>query len=503
MTICFWRIRLEHILDELSRRQNVRENLSKLRQLIKDGSLHRSCRIWGGEHEALLLSFLRDEDAKTRKNAALLLGDLGQQSARDALWEAYRTENTLFVRSAYLTALSAMDVRELLPQLKQCLAALEGQEVSDENRKHVTEELRVLRAIVIRYEGVRRHAFSWKGSMQEVLLTTNAKHREVVRAGIGEGETKLHPLGVLVRTDSPRELMKLRTFRELLFVIHAKDAWVDRDPYAAAQTLWESDLYRILTDVHREDDPFYFRIEVKSDMTLEERSTYTKRLSGELERLSAGKLVNSTSDYEVELRLIANREGKFFPCLKCCTMQDNRFAYRKNTIATSIHPSTAALLMELAAPYLKEGAQLLDPFCGVGTMLVERAKRVPAGPMYATDIFGEAIEKGRKNVASAGLSVNFIHRDFFDFKHDYLFDEIVTNMPVRGKKSKEEQEALYQAFFGKALTHLKDDGVIVMYTGELGFVKKQLRLHREYHLLQETLMQTKGEFYLLIIGVKK
>ena len=23
--------------------------------------------------------------------------------------------------------------------------------------------------------------------------------------------------------------------------------------------------------------------------------------------------------------------------------------------------------------------------------------------------------------------------DFFDFKHDYLFDEIVTNMPVRGK----------------------------------------------------------------------
>ena len=123
--------------------------------------------------------------------------------------------------------------------------------------------------------------------------------------------------------------------------------------------------------------------------------------------------------------------------------------------------------------------------------------------MYATDIFGEAIEKGRKNVASAGLSVNFIHRDFFDFKHDYLFDEIVTNMPVRGKKSKEEQEALYQAFFEKALPHLKDDGVIVMYTGELGFVKKQLRLHREYHLLQETLMQTKGEFYLLIIGVKK
>ena len=48
---------------------------------------------------------------------------------------------------------------------------------------------------------------------------------------------------------------------------------------------------------------------------------------------------------------------------------------------------------------------------------------------------------------------------------------------------------------------LKREAVIVMYTGELGFVKKQLRLHKEFSLLEEYCMQTKTGYYLLIIGV--
>ena len=47
------------------------------------------------------------------------------------------------------------------------------------------------------------------------------------------------------------------------------------------------------------------------------------------------------------------------------------------------------------------------------------------------------------------------------------------------------------------------EATIVMYTNEVGFVKKQLRLHPEYRLLQETCMQSKTGFYLLIMGVKR
>jgi 23S rRNA G2445 N2-methylase RlmL len=238
-------------------------------------------------------------------------------------------------------------------------------------------------------------------------------------------------------------------------------------------------------------------------MTLEARSAFARKLADTIEQLSGGRLINSTSDYEIEIRLIENREGRFFPCIKCASFADHRFDYRKNAISASIHPSSAALLMELAAPYLKENAQIIDPFCGVGTMLIERNLLVPAREMYATDIFGEAVEKGRENAALAGAKINFIHRDFFDFKHDYLFDEIVTNMPLRGKKTREEMDALYGDFFQKVLEITGQEATVVMYTNEIGFVKKQLRLRKQFVLLQETCIQSKTGFYLLVIGVKK
>mgnify|MGYP002245200123 CR=1 FL=1 len=64
--------------------------------------------------------------------------------------------------------------------------------------------------------------------------------------------------------------------------------------------------------------------------------------------------------------------------LKLYTIPMQRFSYRKNVVAASIHPSLAAMLVSLAKPYLKENAQILDPFCGVGTMLIERDIAQPA-----------------------------------------------------------------------------------------------------------------------------
>ena len=49
---------------------------------------------------------------------------------------------------------------------------------------------------------------------------------------------------------------------------------------------------------------------------------------------------------------------------------------------------------------------------------------------------------------------------------------------------------------------MKDKGILFMYTNEIAFVKKQLRMHKEYRLLQESLIQKKNDFWLLIIEVK-
>ena len=492
---------MEQLLNELVENKNVRTNLSNLRQMIKDTEKKAALYAQVEKQEALFLSFLKSEDAKTRKNAALLFGDLAYQNAIEALYAAYISEMTLFVKASYLQAMAELEVSEKLAELKVKLTQLLELEVEPENKKHMDEEIRALRKIIIQAEGIRRHIPELSGKKVKVILFTNRTQRETIRRTIDCGEASVHPLGVLVETEKLDTLMQLRTYRELVFPLEI-EGYLSDDPVEAAKKLWDSGILSLLDNLHKEKGEYYFRIECKSAMDLEKRSAFTRKLAAELEGVSQGQLINSTSDYEVELRLIANKEGLFFPCVRLLTIKNPRFAYRKNAIAASIHPSTAALIMELAKDYLKEDAQIMDPFCGVGTMLIERNKKVPAREMYGTDIFGEAIAFARENTELAQMRVNYIHRDFMDFKHDYLFNEIVTNMPLRGQKSKQEMDTFYGAFFEKAKTHLTKDAVIIMYTNEIGFVKKQLRLHKEYSLLQETCLQPKNDFYLLIMGYK-
>lgn len=492
---------MERILNELIKKENNRSNLSTLRQMMKEEAKREQfLRLIEGK-ENLIMDFLEDSDAKTRKNAALLLGDMKCQKAVECLYATYKKEQTLFVKSSYLQALAELEVEDKLLDLKTCLEELSNTIPTTENKKHIDEEIRALRKIVIRYEGISRHIPDIKNKKVSVILLTNRTQRETVRRMITCGTATVHPLGVWVDTENLPALMKIRTFRDMVFPL-MKEGFLPADPIDAARGIWGAGILELLNSIHKESGKYYFRIECKGAMELEQRSSFTRKLAAELETLSKGELVNSTSDYEVEIRLIANKNGEFFPCLKLSTIKKRRFTYRKNAIATSIHPSTAALIMELAKDYLKEDAQIIDPFCGVGTMLIERNLKVPAREMYGTEIFGDAIVYARENTKLAGMRVNYIHRDFRDFKHDYLFNEIITNMPVRGKKTKQEMDVFYGEFFEKAKEILTKDAVVIMYTNELGFVKKQLRLHKEFSMLQETCIQPKNDFYLLIMGYK-
>ena len=49
---------------------------------------------------------------------------------------------------------------------------------------------------------------------------------------------------------------------------------------------------------------------------------------------------------------------------------------------------------------------------------------------------------------------------------------------------------------------LAEDGIIIMYSNEVGFVKKQLRLQPCYRLIQEYTIRKKDSYCLFIIGMK-
>lgn len=497
----------EEQFQNLTENRNIKENLSALRSEIKDPAVKAAVKERVGEG-AQLTALLTSEEPKVRKNAALLLGDLGISAAVPMLFSAYRKEETLFVRSAYLSAMGKLDATEYLEAFKERFTELSAVEPEESERKHIREELRELERIIAAAEGLPKHTFTGFEKPHELVLTAVRELRGAVLEEVRElsasvqRKTAEHPLGVLVYTKQLSPFLQLRTYRELLFPIPGV-AKVPAQPKEAACVLAGSGLPELLRECHRETTPYYFRLELKSRMTLEEKTNFARKFAAQLEDLTGRQFVNSTSDYEVELRLVETKEGEFLPFLKLYTIPMKRFSYRKNAIAASIHPANAAAMMRLARPYLKENAQILDPFCGVGTMLIERDLCVPAREIYGIDVFGDAITMARENAALAGKRIQFIHRDYFDFKHTYEFDEIVTNMPVRGKKTKEEQDAFYASFFEKSRTILSREGILILYSNEQGFVKKQLRLNPDYKLLQEFCIRRKDQFYLYIIGIKR
>ena len=68
-----------------------------------------------------------------------------------------------------------------------------------------------------------------------------------------------------------------------------------------------------------------------------------------------------------------------------------------------------------------------------------------------------------------------------------------------GKNQKRNRTDYIDVFFDKARQILADEAVIILYTNEAGFVKKQLRLNTDYKLVQETCMIKKTGFYLFVI----
>ena len=442
----------------------LRKGLSELRKELKEeGGVH-ALRYYMEGKEDPFPSFLCKEDAKVRKNTALLMGDLGNNAYVSDLYQAYEKEDKRFIKSSYLEAMKDLNYEEYLPNFKSRLEELSEVEITEENKKHVSEEMRALSNLVVAYEGIRMHTFKGMHELSNLVLLTNRDHIDVTMDQLKSMRAKAFNAGVMVETDELEEILEIRTYDEMLFMVDGMKACYP-DPDKAAKTIVNSSLMEFLTKRHKGKAPFYFRIELKSKMELDKKSQFTKRLSSEIERLSKRELINSTSNYEFEIRLIQNKDGNYNMLVKLYTILDKRFRYRKEVIPASIRPTNAALTVALAKDYLKADAQILDPFCGVGTMLIERHKYLNANTMYGIDCYGDAIEKARVNTEAARQIIHYVNRDFFEFKHDYLFDEVITDMPfVTGRKTEEEIYDLYYRFFTKIREHLKEDAVLILYS---------------------------------------
>lgn len=77
--------------------------------------------------------------------------------------------------------------------------------------------------------------------------------------------------------------------------------------------------------------------------------------------------------------------------------------YRRYRMPAATEPTLAAAMVRMTEP--AEGDAFLDPFCGTGTVAIERALAGPAGRIVAGDLSAKRLSWARTNAERAGADV--------------------------------------------------------------------------------------------------
>ncbi len=341
-------------IDNIVNRVDIRQNLISIKNELKTRSDIMSF-IESDNYDSTLFSSLLDsEDAKIRKNTALIMGVLGQPVFLKQLVEAYLEEKTLFIKSSYLKAIAGFDYSAYRDQLLNRMKELEAGAFDEADVKHIAEELHQLRLMFGDTAVAVKHVFREPSAPVQVILTARKEMLpyllEEVSDLAGAAGTRKVFCGVMGTTARINELAAIRIYKDMLFPVNGMKA---ADKSEIAVQLVHGNLKDLLEKLHGVSDaPYRFR--------LSSRNLDNARIARSIEALSKGWLVNSVSDYEIELKLIENREGKVICLMKLYTRKDKRFTYRQRYVAASITPVNAASIVYLVKDYLTRDAQIIE-----------------------------------------------------------------------------------------------------------------------------------------------
>ncbi|MBQ2288066.1 MAG: methyltransferase domain-containing protein [Lachnospiraceae bacterium] len=477
---------IQKLCEEILAGNNVRENLIELNKRIKeDSELDRFLDVYY-EYETQFYALFQDEDAKVRKNVIKIFGRVADPVLLDMLLQGYKEETTQFLKSDYLNAIESFDYKEHLDFFKDQLKAVANRE----RNKHSIEEMKALQTLIWKIEPPQKHTFVYGDRVERLLLVVPKGHERIVEDAVREiPETTVRSMqgGCAIQTKHLEQVRDVRMYQALLFDFYP--AMIpSMDGKVIGEKMVEQGILEFLNRHHKEYTSFIFRVDVKGITDMMKKNQLAKTLALSLEEKSHGLLINDSSYYEIEIRVIVGNKGcRVF--LKMSTLPDSRFQYRKYIMATSMQPSKAALMMRYIKPYMKEDANVLDPFCGTGTLLIERALAGKVKSLYGLDISSSAIQAAWENSQRAGKVLNLVQRNFNDFRHEYTFDEILTDMPRESAHMKGKQlEYVYQLLFLRSRELLTENGILAVYCEDEYLMERCIKANPWIKRLKKVIM---------------
>jgi len=445
-------------------------------------------------------SLLFSEDAKTRKNAALLIKDLSysekNHNLNDVLIKSFQEEKTLYVRPSICQAIYAClplsSYEEIFSKRKNEIEeGLKAGVFAESDRSHLNEELHMISTALSKG---KKHEVTHFNHSYQIVLTCNKSAIPELRHELGP-KTKELTYGLRAGVSDLNKLMKLRTFKDVLFMIPIKKGYV-----AKLETIGSlpenSALIKLVEDLFSATgDSFRFRISGGGLLT---DGKAIRKIGAEIEDSSGRRLINSPSDYEFELVLKPGLEGRIKTFVRIPGI-DKRFSYRKYTEAQSMSGYLAALSVSLMKKYFKGNAQIIDAFCGSGTLIIERALAGGAKAIYGTDTYGLAVKEARANAELAGVDINFINRSYFDFTSDYKFDEILGQFPDFFGKDQSEKNDFYDKFFEESLKIADENAFLFLISRDQNQIKRSVRKFGLKYVSEEELSKDEKLYILEVV----
>lgn len=478
--------------------EDPRAILSVMRDILKKEKPKGMFKRTIGNSKEKLSALLQHSDPKVRKNVCGVIGELADPAYLEALYNAYNSEDKLFVRYSYVLAIgncgSIIDADKLKKMFEDVVmnekACNEDNSLITTN-KHINEEKLALTRAIDKLSPPVRHEFKgfkeFENAVPMILTVMNYQYQQTLRELHEKSiEGRLLDDGIIIYENDIDKIYTCRTFYELLFPLDECE-YLQFDYKTIAAAIMDADVVSFLNQCHECDSnsPFWYRVEFKTMDASRERSEFVKNLARELDEISSGNLKNSPSSYEVEIRIV-ERNNLCSVFLKLYSFEDNRFDYRRNEIATSINPVTAAIVMKSIEKWIKPNASVIDPFCGTGTMLIERSKLESVQSLTGVDIYRTAISAATINSKLANVNIELIPEDILEFSTNYLFDELVTNMPFDNKSTTHNKYAeLYSSFVNKIPSLVRQDGMAFVYTIEKQLFRDVLLDNEQLELLQE------------------
>lgn len=176
----------------------------------------------------------------------------------------------------------------------------------------------------------------------------------------------------------------------------------------------------------------------------------------------------------------------------------HRRAYKTSTGPGTLHPPVAAALALIAAP---QTGQLLDPFCGDGTIAIEAALTRRGLRVMASDIDQRRVDNARRNARQAGVEIDLSVADAGTVVGSLTnIDAVITNPPWNlAVEASGRLRASSAGFWDSLPAVLSESGVLCSITDADLEIPRQIA-HRRWTVTLEQQLRLAGRVAHLLLA---